>query len=250
MFRRLPSKRALAAYVKLRGYRLERRWPFLVRAEGKALNLTFADLLEFQYARSRDFVFLTIGAYDGAANDPISEFAETHRCRGILVEPQPSAFERLRNNLARFPGRRLVNAAVDVETGTRTLYHVPPGNHTLPAWTEQIASFSLEHVTKHEADAPGLSAHVVSRTIETVTFDSLIDRFDLRRIDVLQIDAEGMDGQLLKWFPFHRLRPGVLHYETVHLAPEEHREARRRLRDFGYFVTESDAPTDDMAVLI
>jgi hypothetical protein len=67
---------------------------------------------------------------------------------------------------------------------------------------------------------------------------------------VLQIDAEGMDGQLLRWFPFERVRPGVLHYEAAHMSPAEHERIRERLRGHGYFVREADAPSDDMAVLI
>jgi len=35
--------------------------------------------------------------------------------------------------------------------------------------------------------------------IQTISFDDLLDMFQLRAIDVMQIDAEGMDGQLLAW---------------------------------------------------
>ncbi|MND04273.1 hypothetical protein D3C83_244680 [compost metagenome] len=59
-----------------------------------------------------------------------------------------------------------------------------------------------------------------------------------------------MDGQLLAWFPFERLRPAVLHYETAHLSSLEHLAVRKRLEEFGYVVREADSPSDDMAVLI
>lgn len=249
MFRRIPSKRALAAVAKLHGRRLEMRWPFLPRAEGKALNLTFDDLLELQWARGRDFLFVTIGAYDGLANDPISRFACDHDCRGILVEPQPAVFERLRRNFEQFPRWTLLNAAIDETSGSRTLYYVPEGSAGLPAWTEQIASFRREHLEKHEAQAPGLAAHIRSQPIRTISFGDLLDEFHVSSIDVLQIDAEGMDVQLLKWFPFHRLKPAVLHYETAHMSGEEQREIRERLEGLGYRVFEADSPTDAMAVL-
>lgn len=250
MFRRIPSKRALAALVKFRGRRLEKRWPFLPRAERKDLNLTFEDVLEFQYARTRHFTFLIVGAYDGLTNDPISRFVRSHPCTGILVEPQPAVYERLRANLCAFPQFQLLNAAVDEVSGTRTMYTVPAGNHDLPEWTEQIASFQREHVEKHEAHAPGVIAAMRSQEIPAISFDDLLDRFHLRALDVLQIDAEGMDAQLLRWFPFQRIKPGVLHYETVHLQPEEHSAIRSYLTGLGYFVTEADSPSDDMAVLL
>lgn len=250
MFKRVPSKRALAALAKLHGYRLERRWPFLIRAERRDLNLSYEDVLEFQYARSRHFQFVSVGAYDGVANDPINRFARSHDCHGILLEPQPEVFARLSANYAQFPQCKLLNAAVDEVSGTRTIHFVPAGIPGLPEWTEQIASFQLEHVLKHETQAPGLTAYVQSRDIRTISFNELLDMFEVHAIDVLQIDAEGMDAQLLAWFPFERLRPAVLHYEVTHLSTQELADVRRRLEGFGYQVQEADAPSDDMAVLI
>lgn len=249
MFRRVPSRRAIAAFAKLRGYRLERRWPFLIRSEGAQLNLSFDDVLEFQYARSRRFFFVTVGAFDGVTNDPMSRFIRTRDCEGILIEPQPVIYQRLCDNLQQFRRFILLNAAVDEVSGSRPIYYVPPGIEGLPDWTAQITSFSLEHVKKHEAEVPGLCAFIREQAITTISFDDLLDRYRLHSLDVLQIDAEGMDAQILEWFPFQRLRPGVLHYETTHMSTAEHARVRARLQTFGYLVREADAPCDDMAVL-
>jgi len=250
MFRRVPSRRAVAAFAKLHGYRLERRWPFLIHAEGTRLNLTFDDVLEFQYARTRHFFFVVVGAFDGLTNDPISRFIRARDCEGILIEPQPAIYQRLRENLKHFPRFTLLNAAVDQVSGARPIYYVPPGIEGLPDWTAQIASFSLDHVKKHEADVPGITAFIAEETIPTISFDDLLDAHHVRAIDVLQIDAEGMDAQMLEWFPFERLKPAVLHYETTHMSAAEHERVRARLRSFGYLVRQADAPSDDMAVLL
>lgn len=247
MFKRIPSRRAVAAWAKLHGYRLERRWPWLVCAEGKDLNLGFEDLLEYQYSRSRRFMFLSIGAYDGLANDPIGKFARSHACRGILIEPQPDAFERLCANYRDCPGITPLNVAIDRESGTRTLYHIPAGTPGLPEWTGQLASFERAHLLKHETDAPGLSAHVRAIEVRTLSFVDLLDRHGVRHIDVLQVDAEGMDARLLGWFPFERLRPAILHYETAHMTATEKSATRTRIETFGYRVREADSATDDMA---
>jgi FkbM family methyltransferase len=249
LFARIPSRRALAAVAKVRGLRLERRWPFVTRAEGRALNLGFDDLLELQWARSRDFVIVVVGAYDGIENDPISRFARSHRCRGVLLEPQPAVYERLCANLVAFPSLACLNAAIDERSGERTMYSVRPGSG-LPEWTEQIASFRREHVEKHEERAPGLGEHIVQQPIPTISFADLIEKYGMRHIDVLQIDAEGMDAQLLQWFPFERLRPGLLHYEVAHMKADEERSVRERLGKFGYRVFMADAPTDAMAVRV
>jgi FkbM family methyltransferase len=244
-----PSKRAVAAAVKLCGRRLERRWPFLPRAEGKELNLGFGDLLAFQYARSRNFTALVVGAFDGVENDPTSEFIRTRQCSAIFVEPQPGPYRRLSESMRGRAGVQMLNAAIDESSGSRVMYCVPPGIEGLPAWTEQLASFRLEHLRNHEDRAPGLSRHIMTINVQTLSFEDLLDKYSLRSLDLLQIDAEGMDAQLLAWFPFHRIKPALLHYETAHMSQAEHQSVRQRLQCLRYTVLVSDSPTDDMAIL-
>jgi FkbM family methyltransferase len=171
------------------------------------------------------------------------------QCRAIFVEPQPTAFERLRTN---WQGREQVaffNAAIDCQSGTRTFYCVSPGIAELPRWTEQLGSFELKHLLKHQDQAPGLSQHIVSIRVPTLTFDALLDACNLQALDVLQIDAEGLDAKLLEWFPFDRFKPGLLHYEIAHMTAAEHRRVTEQLQALGYAVMSSDSVTDDMAVL-
>lgn len=247
---RRPSRRAVAAAIKLCGWRPHRRWPFLTRAGLTDLNLGFDDLLELQFGRSRHFQALVVGAFDGTTNDPAGRFLLERDCRAILVEPQPGPFGRLRET---WGGHRelvdLVNAAIDADSGSRTLYCIDPGTEGLPAWAEQVASFDLGHVLKHREALRGLERKVLTRTVETLSFDDLLDRYRVCSLDLLQIDAEGMDAQFLAWFPFERVRPGLLHYETTHMTSEERTAVRRRLEAHGYLVFESDSPTDEMAIL-
>lgn len=242
------SRRAFAAAFKICGRRLERRWPFVPKALGKDLNLSFDDLLAFQCARAGDFTALVVGAYDGVANDPASEFIRAHGSRAVFVEPQPAPFERLRGSMAGYPRVDLVNAAIDQKRGSREFFTVPVGIADLPSWTEQLGSFDRAHLLKHEDRAPGLAQHIVTLTVPTLPFTDVLDRFALTALDLLQIDAEGMDAQLLGWFPFERLKPALLYYETVHMTNADHAEVTRHLTQMGYRVFTSESPTDDMAV--
>lgn len=242
---RLPSRRAVAAMAKLCGRRLERRWPFLLKND---LNLEYEDLLELQYARSREFTALVVGAFDGMANDQTCEFLRRMRGTAICVEPQSGPFNRLWEYLGSCQNIRLLNAAVDEKSGSREMYCIPSSIEGLPAWTEQLASFQKEHLLKHEDQAPGLSQHIQTRKVATISFNDLLDRYSVEALDVLQIDAEGLDAQLLAWFPFKRTKPAVLHYEVAHMTAEERRLVRKRLRGLGYTVLRSERPTDDMAI--
>ena len=243
-----PSRRAIAAAVKICGRRLERRWPFVPKAQGEQLNLGFDDVLEFQYARCRDFTALLIGAYDGLENDAAARFICARRCEAVFVEPQQGPYRRLQERIRDRVGLSALNVAVDEFSGSREMFAVSSATEGLPEWTEQLASFQREHVIKHESLAPGLSGQVVSLNVRTLSFDDLLDRCAIDSLDLLQIDAEGMDGQLLSWFPFHRLKPAVLRYEIAHMSALEHGSVRCRLAGLGYRMLASDSPTDDVAI--
>lgn len=140
--------------------------------------------------------------------------------------------------------------AVDEKYGSRKMYYISGNIKGLPDWTEQLASFKKDHLLKHEEKAPGLSKYIKHQIIRTISFNGLIDQFKLDRIDVLQINAEGMDVQLLSWFPFERIKPSVLHYEVAHMTTEEHEKVGSRLKKYGYTVRKADSQLDDMAVLL
>lgn len=245
-----PSRRAVAAAFKLSGRRLERRWPFFPKAARSDLNFGFDDLLEFQRARTNNFSALIVGAYDGVANDPASDFIRTHDSRAVFVEPQPAPFERLRKSMQGVSRVTLINAAVDERTDSREFYTVSAADGVLPAWTEQLGSFDRNHLLKHEDRAPGLAERIVILQVPTLTFSDILHSYELTKLDLLQIDAEGMDAKLLGWFPFETLRPGLVYFENAHMTQDEHQSARSRLSKLGYTFCEPEGSLDDMAVLL
>ncbi len=243
------TPRAYAAAFKLCGRRPERRWPFLKRAARDDLNLAFEDVLEFQHARSPGFTALVVGAFDGVANDPASAFVRERNCKAIFVEPQPGPYQRLKISMGACRDVSFVNAAIDECTGSRAFYSVAAGVEGLPTWTEQLGSFDRNHLLKHEDQAPGLAQHIVPLNVPTLSFDDLLDQYKLKRLDLLQIDAEGMDAKLLRWFPFETLQPAVVYYENAHMTLSDRAEGRARLQRLGYRFCERESSLDDLAVL-
>lgn len=181
--------------------------------------------------------FIQIGANDAAHNDPLRPYVESHRWRGVLVEPVPYVFERLRNRYGENPRIALVNAAVATEDGEMPFYYLPQSDDpSLPEWYDQIGSFVRENVLHpyHQEQIPGLAERIVCAPVRCLTFASLWRAHPLPRLDLVHIDAEGYDDQILAQIDLAQLRPTMILYEHKHLDQVRRRAVRERLAGAGY----------------
>ncbi len=180
-----------------------------------------------------------------SVHDPLHARVRHYRWRGVLLEPQTGPFRALQENYRGQDQLIFLNAAVSDRDGQAPLYVVPQ-EEGQPAWSQQIASFRPEVVLRHD-DASlavpvprgirNLADKMEPQLVDTMTFGSLLERFDIKRIDLLQIDAEGYDGELLRLFDFDRLQPSMIRYEHMHLSKKEQGACLDLLLDLGYLFT-------------
>jgi FkbM family methyltransferase len=186
--------------------------------------------------------FVQVGAYDGQANDPMHDLVRRLGWRGILVEPQPDAFERLREAYADVEGLVFLNAAVAEERGSRTLWHIAGSEPDDPWWKGQVSSFDRDHLLKHIRGDTRLVARVVGTPVPTVTVEDVLSRAP-RRVDVVQVDTEGYDAAIIAMLPLDQHQPDLIRFEHRHLAPQEHAKAVGRLVAYGYRVAVNEDDT-------
>jgi hypothetical protein len=79
--------------------------------------------------------------------------------------------------------------------------------------------------------------------VQCVTFDTLLDRHKVDRIDLLQIDVEGYDYELLKMFDFERIQPKLICYEHLHLKLSDKNACKKYLTENGYKTLEMEYDT-------
>ena len=84
---------------------------------------------------------------------------------------------------------------------------------------------------------------VTTEMVQCVTFDTLLNRHQVKRIDLLQIDVEGYDYELLKLFDFERIRPRLIRYEHSHLKLSDRSSCKRYLKQNGYMILEMEYDT-------
>jgi FkbM family methyltransferase len=236
-------RKALNRFTAATGWRPIRKPRPLWLHPDSELSPTIDLVLAHYRQRNCSPFCLQVGGFDGVTGDPIYPLIEKYSLHGIVVEPQPWAFERLTANYAKFGNRfRLVNAAVAPEDGTRTLYYVRPGAKG-PEWLPQIASFDKSVLLKHKFASPDLAAHVAAVEVPCVTFSTLLRESTGVSIDVLQIDAEGYDAEILRLYDLRRHQPAIVHYEHVHLRNGENEALVGQLIDLGYMVSVSQFDT-------
>ena len=104
----------------------------------------------------------------------------------------------------------------------------------MPAWAHGMASFQRDNIVKNSYLIPGLEAMIKEITVNCVTFDDVMHKLSSDRLDLLQIDAEGADGYILSLFPFDRIKPAIIHWESKNLTKLQQEEALDLLRRQGY----------------
>lgn len=183
-------------------------------------------------------VVVEIGANDGKAGDPLFDLIRRNeRCTALLVEPVPYLFERLTNNYKGMARVALENVAVAASTGHRLIYFIDPCAKeflpNLPPYFEELASFEREKVASLVGTT---SVYIKELKVETISLDALLLKHRLSRVDLLQIDTEGYDYEVLKTFPFERMKPALVCFEHSHLGEVLREESRNFMAAHGYSV--------------
>src|SRR5207247_1914389 len=95
-----------------RGYEIRKVPSSLLQRPERRLWAALEFVVAHYLLRHPDLYFVQIGAYDGVAADPLQALIRQHHLRGILVEPQSDACQRLRDVYSDQPQVRIENAAI------------------------------------------------------------------------------------------------------------------------------------------
>ena len=173
---------------------------------------------------SSDFFFVQIGAFDGREGDHLHGLIRRNGWHGVLVEPQPQAFDFLKQNYADCRGLRFFNVAIAPANGTITLY------------TRNTGCVPIASVSKRLLIKPGHSrSEVMAIDVPCWTFDRLLDEAKIPgQIDLLQIDTEGFDFEIIRSIRFERCKPRILRFEHALLSNRDQNACLQLLADNGY----------------
>lgn len=207
----------------------------------------FGAMLLQRFPRLEGLTFVQVGANDGRRFDPIHGFVRRYGWRGVLVEPVPANFTRLKANYAGTPGLTFLRAAVDLARGRRTIYHLsedtPP---PVPEWAWGLASFERSHLLG-TVKLQGWDVDVIAETeVPSIIWEDVWTHLPAEAgaaCDVLVVDTEGYDITLLRAADLAARRPRLIHFEHAHIPRADRLDFYASLVGLGYDFASDTADT-------
>jgi FkbM family methyltransferase len=194
-------------------------------------------------------VFVNVGANDGITSDPFSDiFLANTNWKGLLIEPVPYCFDRLKANFQDSRRYCFEQVAIGAPAGEATFYYVDPNAiqtiPTLPEWFDQLGSFDRNHIVKHLDGV--LEPFIIGCKVRVRPLADVLMQRRIQDVHLLHVDTEGHDYEVLKTVDFAHHAPLSIYVEHVHLSDAHKTEMLHLLRKHGYSVR--DCGTDYFAV--
>lgn len=178
---------------------------------------------------------IQIGANDGVSHDHLHNIIKKHRLESLLLEPIESYFVDLKKNYLNFPNVKIENSALSVNNDISFLYKVNPEYSKIyGTLSSGISSFDKDHLIKHGIKVK----HIVKEKVNQISFDQLLNKYDISNFDLLLIDTEGYDCNIVNNFfiKIKTIRPFVV-FEWSHSKNAELRNTLDLLikNDYSFF---------------
>lgn len=218
-----------SAYIRLK--------EFISKPGSKGFYLVDMNRI-FELLTKTQTSFVQIGANDGQLNDPIYPFIKSGKWKGVLVEPFPPLFEKLKKTYAGQTGLVFENVGISDQDGQLLYYYLPPECNE-PDWLQQIGTFDRKAIELNLAELPRFLPMIESLPISTITLKRLFERNGIREIDVLIVDAEGFEWRILRQLEHTEVRPGYILFEWGCLSEEEYRKLVTFLESLKYKIYQS-----------
>ena len=144
----------------------------------------------------------------------MSFFLKKFKISSILVEPIPEFFNELKLNYSKYNNIKLENVAISEDDSNTFLYSVKKrfrddyGGHA-----KAISSFNLNHLLKHGIK----KQHIEKLNINSISIKNLLNKYKLKSIDLLYVDAEGYDGEIILSFLNEEIDCKAIIFEFIHI---------------------------------
>ena len=197
------------------GYKLvEKDYIKNIRTLSTNSSLNIKNFLENLCRKKQLNSLIQIGANDGKRFDELNYFIRKYKIKSVLVEPVDIYFNELRNNYSNLEYVKIENSAISVDNEIAYLFAV--NDEYIKKYDEHVkglSSFDIKHLIKHGVK----KKHIEKKKITSQTILSLIDKYNIKELDLLYVDTEGYDGKIVYEFVVKTKLKPIIIFEYIHI---------------------------------
>ncbi|MCB0340818.1 MAG: FkbM family methyltransferase [Bdellovibrionales bacterium] len=161
----------------------------------------------FRYNRAGTYI--ECGAFDGIIDSTCYFFENTLKWNGLNIEAYPDLFKRLAENR---PNSKNVFGALSSSTGHSKFTHA-----VHPVHGNNFGNGSLAHTDVHMESLKQQNCELIEVEVPTTTYQDLIKKYGLKKIDLFVLDVEGHEVSILETLTINDVLPLVFCIETGHV---------------------------------
>ncbi len=195
--------------------------------------------------RGKPFTMVNVGACDGVLFDDMTPWLKKiPGARAVLVEPVPYNREKLRANYPdedRFVIEPVAITAKKGKMKIRTFEVEALESGKLPKEFVGCSSVTDTNIISgkdawgtEDANYSKYEPYFTDLEVDTDTFDNMMQRNHISKIDALLIDCEGADWIVLEQVDLERYRPGMVKIEIGSLSATDVGNVIVKLKTAGY----------------
>jgi len=211
---------------------------------------------------------IQIGANDAKYNDPIFDFVKEHKdyTNILLVEPLEEIIPHLESNYADHPSSEIFNKAVSWDDSSEVrLYRIKreywseidvgygkdwPDYRVPTGVTTTNKSQLVQWVSKNIQSDLNPNQIIESYDVSAIRPKSILSKSELiNSVDLLQVDAEGIDDEIVYSFFNDGIYLNIINIENKHLNSQSQKVYNKKVSDEGYRLYEYGV-TDKLAINI
>lgn len=173
--------------------------------------------------RNQENVFvMNIGAMDGVLFDEMIGYTNMYNFKGLYVEPIPYLFEKLKNNIK---DGLFENSAISDYDGVIQMMTIKKDVIDSGLVHNCFYGMSAVYPPKNglgsEFDRPTVEKYGEIVNVNCITYKNLLQKHDIKKVDVIKIDAEGHDYKIFKQINLRDNELKVIRLEWINLSEEE-----------------------------
>ncbi|WP_338377977.1 FkbM family methyltransferase [uncultured Flavobacterium sp.] len=151
----------------------------------------------------------------------------------VLVEPMSIHNNKIKECYSKNSNVVIENIAITTSDQEEMVFYY----HKEDGPKYEVATSDINHILKHGYDRDG----VVELKVKCVKINDLFDKYNLINIDILFIDAEGLDDQIIRSIDFLKYNINKIYFENLHLKDEN---IYKFLSKLGYKITKKMGHND------